>query len=432
MYTHVIWDWNGTIISDLHVCFSVINGLLTSRGLPSLTPERYHEVFNFPVEAYYEQAGFDFSRDPYPVLAREFMEQYVPASLDCGMTPGALCALRYFRAVGAKQIILTASDTDTLAAQMDRLGVTGYFDAVLGQDNIYARGKAEIARDFIARSGLDPRKMLMIGDTLHDREIAGVLGCDCVLIARGHHSAERLRTGGCPVYSSLFAMLRAMEGETDACIFDLDGTVLNTLEDIAAAVNVTRRHFGLPEADTETVRRTVGHGARQLMEDMLPGHAEEALPVYREAYDAGLIVRTAPYRGVPEMLASLQKMGITVGLHSNKPDHQSRRLAEHFYKGVFGYVSGKREGVAPKPDPVGTLAAAAGLGADPARTAFVGDSEVDVASARNAGMRPLSVTWGFRSADDLLRAGARLLFDAPEELAAYLGDESGLPDPFKE
>ena len=266
MYSHIIWDWNGTLLDDRDLCNRTVNRLLQSRGLAPLSREKYYEVFGFPIENYYAAAGFDFAKDPYPVLAREFMDMYIPESDGCGLTPGARCALDYFRAAGKTQIVLSASDTETLGRQMENLGIADRFAAVLGQDNIYARGKSEIAADWMRGGGLDPRELLLIGDTLHDAEIAGVLGCDCVLISRGHHDAKRLSAAGCPVYSSLFALLRELTGGMPAgCVFDMDGTVLDTLPDIAGAVNATRAFYGYPECTLREVTDAICHGVRNLL-----------------------------------------------------------------------------------------------------------------------------------------------------------------------
>lgn len=433
MYSHIIWDWNGTLLDDRDLCNETVNRLLVSRGCAPLSRERYYEVFGFPVENYYAAAGFDFAKDPYPVLAQEFMDMYIPASLSCGLTPGARCALDYFRASGRAQIILTASDTDTLGRQMEKLGIADRFDAVLGQDNIYARGKTELAADWIRESGLDPKDLLMIGDTLHDAEIAGVLGCDCVLIARGHHDEKRLAAADCPVYTSLFAFLRELTGGMPAgCVFDMDGTILDTLPDIAGAVNATRALCGCPDCTLREVTDAICHGVRNLLKTLIPGAGEneayldEVVGYYREFYSAHLTDRTKPYAGIPELLEHLTAGKIPVSVQSNKSHHLVLRIADTFFPGRFAHVSGLRDGCAPKPSPAGALAAAADMGVEAEKCCYIGDSDVDIKTGLNAGMRPLGVSWGYRSREEIFAAGARLVFDTVAELSAFLGDESRL------
>ncbi|MBQ3095064.1 MAG: HAD family hydrolase [Clostridia bacterium] len=433
MYSHIIWDWNGTLLDDRDLCNETVNRLLESRGCAPLSRERYYEVFGFPVENYYAAAGFDFSKDPYPVLAQEFMDMYIPASLSCGLTPGARCALDYFRASGRAQIILTASDTDTLGRQMEKLGIADRFDAVLGQDNIYARGKTEIAAEWIRNSGLDPKELLMIGDTLHDAEIAGVLGCDCVLIARGHHDEKRLAAAGCPVYTSLFALLRELTGGMpEGCVFDMDGTVLDTVMDIAGAVNATRAHYGEPPCTREEVVEAICHGVRNLLKTLIRGAAEdetfldEVVAFYRGCYSSHLTDRTVPYAGIPELLSHLEATGIPASIQSNKSHHLVLRIAGTFFPDRFVHVSGLRDGCAPKPSPEGALTAAKDMKVMPERCCYIGDSDVDIKTGMNAGMLPLGVSWGYRSREVLFEAGAQLVFDTVAELSAFLGDESRL------
>lgn len=433
MYSCVIWDWNGTLLDDLSLCNQTVNRLLESRGLAPLSRERYYEVFCFPIEEYYAAAGFDFNKDPYPVLAREFMEMYVPASKDCGLVPGARCALDHFAAVGVKQVLLTASDTDTLSMQMQKLGVEDYFCEVIGQDNIYAVGKAELARRWMERMNIQPGQMLLVGDTRHDAEIAAILGCDCALITRGHHNAGRLQGLNAHVYTSLFALLRELTGGMPrGCVFDMDGTILHTIPDIAAAVNACAASYGLPPFTLEQVRQAICHGVRGLLGTLFPEQTatadqmEETVRRYRGYYSEHLVDHSVPYSGIFDILSHLERMGIPAAVQSNKSHAFVGRIAAHFFPDRFMHVAGLRDDWRPKPAPDGAHAAARDMGLPPAQVCYVGDSEVDVATARNAGMRCLAVDWGYRTREELKAEGATLIFSAREELLAFLGDESAL------
>lgn len=204
-------------------------------------------------------------------------------------------------------------------------------------------------------------------------------------------------------------------------IFDMDGTILDTLRDMWASVNVTLDHFGWPPRTMGEVRMAVGNGAAKLIERMVPPdstaeEARRALEFYKPYYDAHAQDKTRPYPGVPELVRTLGERGIRVAVVSNKPDESVRQLAGRFFPGLFPVAIGNRAEFQTKPAPDSTFAALKALGADPAAAVYVGDSDVDIATARNAGLPCISVTWGFRDREFLLAHGAATLADTPEEL----------------
>lgn len=199
-----------------------------------------------------------------------------------------------------------------------------------------------------------------------------------------------------------------------AVLFDMDGTLLDTLADMAAAVNHILSVHGYPLRTVEEVRAFVGNGARKLMERALPpdvtGDAFEALlEEYRQWYEAHACVKTAPYPGVPAVLAALHRAGVQCAVVSNKPDGATRELAARFFPGLPAF--GQQDGIPAKPAPDMVYHALAELGVEASAAAYVGDSEVDVALARNAGLPLIAVSWGFRGREALEEAGAALVVD---------------------
>lgn len=204
-------------------------------------------------------------------------------------------------------------------------------------------------------------------------------------------------------------------------IFDLDGTLLNTLEDLRDSTNAALRAFGFPERTTDEVRRFVGNGVRLLMIRATPGgeenpQFEEILAYFRRHYAEHCFDQTRPYDGILPMLDRLQEAGIALAVVSNKFDAAVRELCDRYFSAQIAVAIGEREGVRKKPAPDSVLRAMRELHADPSESLYVGDSEVDIETARNAGIPCVSVTWGFRDRDFLLAHGASALIDDPSEL----------------
>ena len=212
-----------------------------------------------------------------------------------------------------------------------------------------------------------------------------------------------------------------------AVIFDMDGTVLNTLKDLDAAVNAALRHFGYPGHDIDKTRRSVGNGSRRLIELSLPPSSaqeeiDRVLECYLPYYNANSAINTAPYPGVAALMEALRARGVKLAIVSNKPDRTVKALTEKYFPGLTETAVGENErgGVRRKPWPDTVLSAASLMGCVPEECLYVGDSEVDVETARRAGMDCASVLWGFRSREELETAGGKLFFNTPEELKNYL------------
>jgi phosphoglycolate phosphatase len=210
-----------------------------------------------------------------------------------------------------------------------------------------------------------------------------------------------------------------------AAIFDLDGTLLDSLHDIGAAMNHALTTHGLPPHPLEAYRHFVGEGVGVLVSRALPPGREDAhaavVATYRAFYAEHLLDHTRPFPGLLEVLAQLEAEGVKLAVLSNKPDPATRRLVAALLSHVpFGAVYGERSGVPRKPDPTAALAVAAELGVAPGECAFIGDTAVDVDTARAAGMFAVGVTWGFRDMEELRSHGAQAIVHSAEELLAAL------------
>ena len=209
-------------------------------------------------------------------------------------------------------------------------------------------------------------------------------------------------------------------------IFDLDGTLLDTIGDLADAANWVCRERGWPEHTEKEIMAMVGHGIPNLISQFSPEgfrSPEEVavtLPQFSAYYGAHNMDRTCPYEGIPELLAKLKTAGAHLAVFSNKADGFSRVIVEHYFPGVFDVVRGKAEGLPVKPDPAGTRLVLEALGADTASALFVGDSNVDIRTGHNVGMAACGVSWGFRPRQTLEEAGADFIADTVEQLETII------------
>lgn len=189
-YDCIIWDFNGTIFDDVNIGIESINTLLRARGLVELsTREEYQRNFGFPIIEWYKKLGFDFDKEDYDEVAREWVAEYLSREKNAPTTDGVIELLEHFSKSGIRQVIISASEITMLKRQLGFLGIEKYFDDVVGKDDVYASGKSEIA---LRWRSLNPGKMLFIGDTDHDLETAEHINADCILVACGHQSYERL------------------------------------------------------------------------------------------------------------------------------------------------------------------------------------------------------------------------------------------------
>lgn len=210
-YTHVIWDWNGTLFDDVDWCISVINSMLERRQIKILSGlEDYHNAFCFPVVKYYQNVGFDFTKEPFEALAIEYMALYhANRSGGCKLHINTIPTLNALREKNISQILLSASETGNLISQMSVFEIEHFFDEILGLSNIYAASKIDIGRDFMIRRQVDAA--VLVGDTTHDFEVANALGLDCILVASGHQSRTKLLECNVPVVSDISHVMEYFE-----------------------------------------------------------------------------------------------------------------------------------------------------------------------------------------------------------------------------
>lgn len=213
-----------------------------------------------------------------------------------------------------------------------------------------------------------------------------------------------------------------------ACIFDLDGTLTDTIESLTYSVGETLKEMGLPAITKEQCQSFVGNGAKVLIDkavraagDREGARFDEAMEIYGRIFDENCTYHVTPYEGIAELLKELHERGIRSAVLSNKPHRQTVKVAEEIFgKGTFDVVWGQQEGIARKPSPDGICAILKKLGVEKEECLYVGDSEVDIATGRNAAVKMVSVAWGFRTREELQTAGADYMIDRPEELLALL------------
>ncbi len=215
-----------------------------------------------------------------------------------------------------------------------------------------------------------------------------------------------------------------------ACIFDLDGTLADTLESLTFSVNETLKEMRLPQISDSQCRQYVGNGARVLMEKALACSGEEqlvrieeAMRIYGRIFDANCTYHVVPYDGITGMLRLMQQSGIRLAVLSNKPHRQAVHVVEEIFgQGTFQWIQGQTEDMPRKPDPTAVWMITEKLGVKPSETLYIGDSEVDVATGKAAQIQTAAVTWGFRGRKKLEEAGAGLIVDSPEEIMKLIKD----------
>jgi phosphoglycolate phosphatase len=211
-YRHVMWDWNGTLLDDVSCSVDLMNRLLGQHGLARIDLARYRAIFDFPIRVYYERAGFDLSSaGTFERLGREWMNGYEAARFTCPLQAGARDILEAIASAEITQSILSAYPRDSLQTIVEHHGLMRYFVRVLGLDDIWARSKLELGRCWLAELGMPLSQILLVGDTLHDLEVAQALGIDCILVDIGHQSPQRLRERTPRVCASLGAVRAIMD-----------------------------------------------------------------------------------------------------------------------------------------------------------------------------------------------------------------------------
>ncbi len=200
----IIWDWNGTLLDDVDLCVAILNQLCTARGLPPLDREAYRERFSFPITAFYNALGFDVSSPAFDTLAKEWGTAYEQAfNQRTRLFPGCRETLEQLSEMHVAQSILSAHHQDTLIRHVTQAGIAHFFNPILGLGNFRGDSKIAIGQAWLDETGESPDAIVMVGDTLHDFEVAQALGIRCVLIPNGHQSRARLQHTGVSLLDSI-------------------------------------------------------------------------------------------------------------------------------------------------------------------------------------------------------------------------------------
>ena len=213
-YARIVFDFNGTLLDDVWLGIRTVNAMLKKRALPTIdTLDDYYRVFGFPIEDYYRRLGFDFEREPYDVLAHEWIDGYRSEERNVTLREGAHELLAFIQGQNKPMYILSATEEKMLKEQLRDLSVLPYFCEVFGRGDIYAYDKTAIAASLVAK--FSNGKTLYIGDTDHDAESAVAMGADCFLVAGGHQSRELLRKTECLIFADLWEVLSYLEKECE-------------------------------------------------------------------------------------------------------------------------------------------------------------------------------------------------------------------------
>lgn len=212
-YTHIVWDFNGTLLDDIMAGIDAVNLMLSRRGIATIgSVEQYRELFCFPIIHYYAKLGFDFEKeDYYRVLAPEWVALYLENYKRSSLTPGAKKTLATLESMGYAQALLSATELEMLKRQLEVLGLESCFSEVWGLDNIHAGGKVD--RALAWREAHPDAVALFVGDTVHDYEVASATGADCVLYCGGHQSRSQLESCGCPIIERLDDLIALLSAE---------------------------------------------------------------------------------------------------------------------------------------------------------------------------------------------------------------------------
>ncbi len=206
-YRHIIWDWNGTLLDDAWLCVEILNEILRQRNKQPVTHERYKVEFGFPVKHFYRRLGFDFSVESFEALADEYIGKYDERCFECKLHEHAIDVLRHCCGRGLKHSILSAYHQVRLEEMVDFFDLRPLFAHVMGLDDHHAHGKTQQGIRLAEEAGFDAGETLLIGDTVHDYEVAQEVGVDCVLFVGGHNAEGRLRSCGVPALNSLAQLL---------------------------------------------------------------------------------------------------------------------------------------------------------------------------------------------------------------------------------
>lgn len=204
---HIFFDFNGTLLDDREVSLNVLNTMLAKRNLPLVTLAKYLSEFGFPVHEYYAQVGFDLFKEDFQDLSAEFISGYQEAVSSSSLFADVKQVLLAIKARGYRLVVLSASEKNMLIDLLMRDQIFDCFDSVLGLDNIYAHGKTQLAQQYLQEQEVEKATTYFIGDTVHDDEVAKLMGVECILVAQGHQNKNRLLATGSRVVDRLVEIM---------------------------------------------------------------------------------------------------------------------------------------------------------------------------------------------------------------------------------
>lgn len=206
-FENIIWDWNGTLLDDMDICIKSMNHLIMERNLPQLTVEKYKKLFKFPVREYYEELGFNLENENFDIPALQFIDYYKSYLPEANLFKEVAAVLQNFHKNGLNQFILSAMEQQSLVSSVQTFHIDMYFTNIYGIQNHFAHSKMERGEQLLQIENLNRNKTLMIGDTLHDKEVADAMGIRCILVAQGHQDEKRLTINGNKVIPNLLTLL---------------------------------------------------------------------------------------------------------------------------------------------------------------------------------------------------------------------------------
>ncbi len=207
-YKHIIWDWNGTLFDDVELCANIMNNLLEEADLPKISTTEYRDIFRFPVIDYYKALGHDVGKENWEKISHQFISEYESKKYDFTIYSDAEDVLKEIHSFGISQSVLSAYKQNMLDELVAHFNLSKYFVRLIGLDNIYAASKLDNGLKWIKELGYKKGEVLLVGDTLHDCEVAEAIGADAVLLSLGHQSKEKLNLCKTPIIDSLSELIK--------------------------------------------------------------------------------------------------------------------------------------------------------------------------------------------------------------------------------
>jgi phosphoglycolate phosphatase len=206
-----MWDWNGTLLDDVRAALQSVNDMLARRGLPYITMEQYHEYIDIPIKKFYDHI-FDLEKEDYEKILAEYNNGYEMQMHKTELAQGSREVLKNIQRIGLRQMVVSSCEQNQLNSYIKHFNLEDYFDAVLGSEDFFAGSKLERASRYLQDNQIDPAAVLVVGDLVHDYEMAEKIGASCVLLSIGHQSEERLRGSGAQVVGSIEQILKILTG----------------------------------------------------------------------------------------------------------------------------------------------------------------------------------------------------------------------------